>query len=177
MVENCVNISDEWIVDIFIHVVILVLVLTVAFWVLIAPLEKKEFGGQIKDQISNAMDGSFKNLSPADVQNLSAIDFTTLSKFYDRPDQTTKVYNDWLKKMNIVLVAVLFFSLGLVWVLLYLSCGKCVPFGRILLENFALFACIGAIEVAFFLKVASTFVPVKPSFMVQQFFADMKRKF
>ena len=177
MTKNCIHISDEWIVDIFIHLVILVLVLSVAFWIFIAPMEKKEFSEQIKKQISNSMEGAFKNLDPENAKSLSVINFDTLSKYYSRPDKTTKVYNNWLKKSNIILVGVLLFSLGLVWALLTFSCQKCVPFGRILLENFALFVCIGAVEVMFFLKVASKFIPVKPSYMARQFVEDLKNKF
>ena len=177
MIENCINISDEWIVDIFIHLVILVLVLSVAFWMFIAPMEKKEFSRQIKEQISNSMKGAFNNLKQTDIEHLSHINFDILSKYYSRPDKTTQVYNSWLKKSNIILVIVLLFSLGLVWALLSFSCQKCVPIGRILLENIALFVCIGAVEVVFFLKVASKFIPVKPSYMARQFVEDLKSKF
>lgn len=177
MVENCINISDEWIIDIFIHLVILVIILSAAFWIFIAPLEKKEFSGQIQNQISSAMKDAFTNIKipniPLDLTN----NLDVLVKYYDRPDKTTEIYNSWLKKVNIILVVVLLFSFILTWALLSLSCKKCVPVGRIFMENIALFACIGAVEILFFLKVASKFIPVKPSFMVQQFFEDMKDKF
>ena len=178
MVENCINISDEWIIDIFIHLVILVIVLSAAFWIFIAPLEKREFSGQIQNQISSSMKDAFQNIpkSPAP-SPISKINLDVLISYYGRPDKTTDIYNSWLKKVNIIMIVVLLLAFILTWALLSISCKKCVPVGRIFMENIALFACIGAVEVLFFIKVASKFIPVKPSFMVQQFFEDMKTKF
>ena len=167
---------DEWMVDIFIHVTILLIVLSVAFWVLIAPVEKKAFNDQITGQIKSAMSTAFQNLDAKTAKSLSSIDFDVLSRYYDQPDSTTETWNSWLKRSNIIIIVVMLVTLLLVWAILSISCGKCVPIGRLLIENFALFACIGAVEALFFLKVASKFVPVAPSYMVKQFFSDMKNK-
>lgn len=176
MSKSCVTWRDEWMVDIFIHVTILILVLSVAFWVLVAPVEKKAFDDKIQDQIKHAMGIAFENMPQDTVQNLSQVDLSVLSKYYDRSDESTSVWNSWLKRSNVMMAAVLIVTLILVWAILSFSCGKCIPLRRLLVENFVLFACIGVVEALFFIKVASRFVPVAPSYMVQQFFTDLKTK-
>jgi hypothetical protein len=176
MSKSCVTWRDEWMVDIFIHVTFLILVLSVAFWALVAPVEKKAFDSQIEDQIKQAMGLAFKDISQDTVENLSKIDLDVLSKYYDQTDDTTSLWNGWLKKSNVLMAIVLIVTLVLVWAILSFSCGKCIPVGRLLVENFVLFACIVVVEALFFLKVASKFVPVAPSYMVQQLFKDLKTK-
>lgn len=163
-------------VDIFIHVTILILVLSVAFWALVAPVEKKAFDDQIQGQIKQSMEVAFQTMPKSTVESLSQIDLSMLSKYYDQPDESTTLWNSWLQKSNIMVAIVLIVTLVLIWAILSFSCGKCIPIRRLLAENFVLFACIGAIEALFFIKVASKFVPVAPSYMVQQFFTDLKKK-
>lgn len=176
MSKSCVTWRDEWMVDIFIHVTILLLVLSVAFWALVAPVEKKAFDDKIQDQIKQSMSTAFKSIPQDTVKSLSQVDLSVLSKYYDRPDESTSLWNGWLKRSNVLMAVVLIVTLILVWAILSFSCGKCIPLGRLLVENFVLFACIGAVEALFFIKVASKFVPVAPSYMVQQFFTDLKTK-
>tara|TARA_Y100000389_G_scaffold140161_1_gene137965 strand:- start:687 stop:1223 length:537 start_codon:yes stop_codon:yes gene_type:complete len=176
MSKSCVTWRDEWMVDIFIHVTILILVLSVAFWALVAPVEKKAFDDQIQDQIKQSTSIAFKGMHQDAVKSLSQVDLSVLSKYYDRPDESTSLWNSWLKRSNVLIAVVLVVTLILVWAILSFSCGKCIPLGRLLVENFVLFACIGVVEALFFIKVASKFVPVAPSYMVQQLFSDLKTK-
>ena len=168
--------SDEWILDLYIHVMILVVVLSIAFWVLIAPTEKKSFTREITKQV----DSSVKDILHKNPDIIKTIKpdvnvLETMSKYYSRPDSTTEDYNRWLKRLNIIIIVVLIVNFFILWLLLRFSCGRCVPVGKIFTENIFLFICIGIVEIIFFLKVASKFVPVTPSFMVNTFIDGLKK--
>jgi hypothetical protein len=170
-------ISDEWILDIYVHVTILLLVLSAAFWIFIAPLEKNTFEGQVIDQTHNAMNKAFKNVDTKDLKKdgVSERALPALSKYYSSPDAVTKDYNAWLLRVNIIILATVLIGFFVVVAILRYSCNRCIPIGRILAENALLFVCIGVVEVVFFLKVASKFVPITPSYIVNQFLTDLKK--
>jgi hypothetical protein len=169
--------SDEWILDLYIHIMILVVVLSIAFWVLIAPTEKQSF----ETEITNQLNTSVKNIIAKNPDVIKAMKpqkniLETMSKYYSKPDSTTKDYNTWLKRVNIIIIVVLIVNFFILWILLRFSCGRCVPVKKIFMENIFLFLCIGIIEVIFFLKVASKFVPVTPSFMTNTFIDGLKKE-
>ena len=168
--------SDEWILDLYIHIMILVIVLSIAFWFLIAPSEKKSF----TDEITRQVDSSVKDILDKNPDIIKAIKpevniLETMSKYYSKPDSVTEDYNRWLKRVNIIIIIVLIVNFLILWLLLRFSCGRCIPIGKIFAENIFLFICIGIVEIIFFLKVASKFVPVTPSFMVNTFINGLKK--
>ena len=73
-------------------------------------------------------------------------------------------------------MAVLVVALGGLSVVLGRSYGvELLPiYKELLVENLVTFLCVGAIEVCFFLFVASKYVPVVPSLMLDSTFADVK---
>ena len=56
---DCVNStkSDKFILDVYIHIMLLVIILSIAFWFLIAPTEKKSFTKEINSQMKVAISG------------------------------------------------------------------------------------------------------------------------
>ena len=168
--------SDRWILDIYIHIMILVIVLSIAFWFLIAPTEKRTFTEEINKQINSSIKGILdKNPDAVKTMKPSINIFETMSKYYSKPNSTTKEYNTWLKRVNIIIVLVLVVNFFILWLLMRFSCGRCAPVKQIFAENIFLFICIGIVEVIFFLKVASKFVPVTPSFMVNTIIDGLKK--
>ncbi len=169
--------SDKFILDVYIHIMILVVILSIGFWVLIAPTEKKSFEREINSQMKVAISGILDE-NPTITKDLKSglPIFKTMSKYYSRPDSTTQDYNTWLKRVNILVIVILIVNFLFLWLLLRFSCGRCVPVRQVFAENIFLFICIGIIEVIFFLKVASKFIPVTPSFMVDRIIDDIKNK-
>ena len=156
---------DEWIIDIFIHIIILLAVLSIGFWTIIAKSEKDNLQGQVENQIDNLID-NYK--AKGDEQKiLASIDYNKLSNIYDgKPSKEVKDSNKSLLKLNIIIIGMLFFTFIMIWIILNINCGKCIPVGKIFIENIGLFIIIGIIEVLFFINIATKFVPVEPSFMV-----------
>jgi hypothetical protein len=154
--------ADEWIVDIYLHIIILLIVLSTAFWVYLSKVETKSLQGEVEQQIDNIIKNSDDN------KILSSIDYNELLKIFNgKTSFSVKDHNKSLKKLNIIIILLLIFSFFVIWLILSVNCGKCVPVGKILLENIGLFIFIGMIEIVFFLKIASKYVPVEPSFMAQ----------
>ena len=157
---------------------------------MIAPLESKELTEQITNQIDSNMNTVYTNinkdtdnifndivkkLNTPDGKGASTLDI--MSEYYSKPDESTQNWNLIpLFGTIIVLIALLggFFA---IWGTLTQSCNKCVPVGRILLENIVLFGLIGVIEAVFFMFIAKQYVPVKPSYFINETLSSLKKTF
>jgi len=182
--------SDLLVIDVFVHIIILLTVISVFYFVMIAPLESKELTEQITNQIDSNMNTVYANINK-DTDNIfndivkklntpSAEGASTLdimSEYYSKPDESTQNWNLIpLFGTIIVLIALLggFFA---IWGTLTQSCNKCVPVGRILVENIVLFGLIGIIEAIFFMFIAKQYVPVKPSYFINETLSSLKKTF
>ena len=67
-------------------------------------------------------------------------------------DKTTKIYNEWLFRVNIVVIVLMLITFIILLLVLKYNCNKCVPVMTIFFENIALFACIGVMEYSIFCK-------------------------
>ncbi len=182
--------SDLLVIDVFVHIIILLTVISIFYFVMIAPLESKELTEQITNQIDSNMNTVYTNinkdtdnifneivkkLNTPDGKGASTLDI--MSEYYSKPDESTQNWNLIpLFGTIIVLIALLggFFA---IWGTLTQSCNKCVPVGRILLENIVLFGLIGIIEAVFFMFIAKQYVPVKPSYFINQTLSSLKKTF
>ena len=173
---------DIFIIDIFIHIIILLSILLTFFIFVISKLEKKELTKQIKNQIDVNMPKLYKNinglkqaLQPLNEEKPSI--FETMEKFYDKPDTTTEYWNNTSIIGTIIILISLICGFIAIWFILKSSCNKCIPLGKIIIENIILFGFIGLIEILFFKFIASQYVAVLPSYLVNQTFNSFKKKF
>jgi hypothetical protein len=173
---------DIFIIDIFIHIIILLSILLTFFIFVISKLEKKELTQQIKNQIDvnmpklyNNIKGFKKALQPLNSENPSI--FQTMEKFYDEPDTTTEYWNNTSIIGTIIILLALICGFIAIWFILKYSCNKCIPLGKIIIENIILFGFIGVIEILFFKFIASQYVAVEPSYFVDQTLNSLKKKF
>jgi hypothetical protein len=158
--------KDEWIVDIFIHVLLTITVLSIVFWIVLSKIETKS----LKTEIENNIENSFSKFKPSNVTKevLKKLDYQEMLKIYDgKPSRAVKDYNKSLLTLNVIVIIIIFISFLIICVVLKINCGKNVPVGKIILENIGLFILIGIIEVLFFIKIASKFIPVKPSYIIE----------
>jgi len=173
---------DIFIIDIFIHIIILLSILLTFFIFVISKLEKNELTKQIKNQIDVNMPKLYKNikgfkqaLQPLNNENPSI--FQTMETFYDEPDTPTEYWNNTSIIGTIIILIALICGFIAIWFILKYSCNKCIPLGKIIVENIVLFGFIGVIEILFFKFIASQYVAVEPSYFVDQTLNSLKKKF
>ncbi len=184
--------SDLLVIDVFVHIIILLTVVFIFYFAMIAPLESQELTNQIANQINNNMDtlyneinnindikGDFKaivkELNEPGKNNLSTLDI--MAEYYSKPDESTKNWNLIPFFGTIIVLIALLGGFFAIWGTLKISCNKCVPVGRILIENVILFGLIGVVEVIFFTLIARKYVPVKPSYFVNETINSLKNTF
>jgi hypothetical protein len=184
--------SDLLVIDVFVHIIILLTVIFIFYFVMIAPLESEELTNQISNQINNNMDtlykeinnlkgmnGEFKKivkqLNKPGKNNSSTLDI--MSEYYSKPDNNTKNWNLIPFFGTIIVLIALLCGFFAIWGTLTVSCNKCIPVGRIIIENIILFGLIGVIEAVFFTFIAKKYVPVKPSYFVNETINSLKETF
>ena len=129
--------SDKFILDLYIHIMILLIILTITFWFLIAPNEKKNFEREINSQMTTAISGILdKNTDIAKKLKSGLPIFQTMSKYYSRPDSTTQDYNIWLKRVNILVIVILIVNFVFLLFLLRFSCGHCVSVRQLFVSKY-----------------------------------------
>jgi len=158
------NIKEEiFTSNVLFHVFMLVLVLTLMFFIVIKNTTKGAFENEINGAISKAI-SQLPNF-PAD------IDQTTVQHmidYFDTPDKVNEERNNaLLNYCIIILIAFLFINIT-AWVLIRYSASKKIRVRKVILENIFLFLSVGVIEFIFFINIATKFIPVKPSFIMSE---------
>ena len=157
------------------HVLILFAFLTILYFTLIAPLEKKAFENEIEDQVKKnvekALDTLDKN-TQTEIKKIitgnNVIDIL-ISK-YSSPSDVVIDHNKSVKFLSIILIVFLIIGLLTTIIILQFSCNKCTGINSIILENIITFDFIGIVEYLFFTKVAFKYVPSPPSTLVTSLF-------
>ena len=160
----------------FLHALILFTILSALFILVISQLESKAFKNEINDNIQkylpqalaqNDKDGSLKKV----IKNLP---IDNLKQIYSIPSAETSVYNSWLKKAMFIIIGAAIVVLIVSALFLYFTCGKKIPLWFIIIENLIIFLFVGIFEAVFFLKIASKYVPVPPSLLINTLYSDLK---
>ncbi len=168
-------------INIIIHMLILFAFLTVLYFFLIAPLEKKSFNdeisAQVKDNITKQLKQMKENIDPEisdEINNIVnyksdsgvyAID--ELIEYYSFESPDIKEHNNWITSIAISVIFIL--TLGLIIYLNTLSntCNKQTGIISIVKENIITFIFIGLAEYLFFTEIAFKYVPAPPSVLVK----------
>lgn len=168
------------------HVAILWIALTALFWLLISKKESKVLTSEFTDNISNNLAPALENanqqsggaLKTALQPTLPA--FELMSEQYSEPDKATETFNNML--LVVASLVGLFFVTVIVVALVVAKTVANYPdlwkhYRWVMFEQVILLAFIGSVEATFFLKVASKFVPTKPSLIVTRVIDDLKVAF
>lgn len=168
------------------HVILLWFALTILFWIIIAPKEKKVLTNEFTSNINKTLPVSLENANKQSGGILKTVMQPTLPAFqlmgeqYGEADKATETYNKML-----LAVAILVGGVFLTILITALIVGKTVAnypdLGKhylwVVIEQLVLLAFIGVVEGVFFFLVASKYVPTKPSLIVTQVIKDLKNSF
>lgn len=123
----------------------------------------------MKDAIETGIDQASWPNQPVAGQNL--IQAASLFKGESQADAN---YNLALTYSCITLLVGLFVAMICVWGTIKMVTRKTFPVFGILFRNILLFGVIGCIEFVFFLKIATQYVPVLPSYAQEVLREDLK---
>jgi hypothetical protein len=178
--SSCARISihdtTSFAFNILLHALILFTVLSAIFAFYISKVEKdvfkSEIGDSIRDKLPEALskqdkDGNLKKI-------LQQVPFDKISALYEKPDNSTTIYNSWLFTTMIIVIVGTFVATLVSALFLYFTCGQCVPFWTILWQNLLIFLFIGIVEGMFFFYIARRFIPAPPSLLISRVFKDLK---
>ena len=182
MAESCAPKEPfNFIINIAVHVAILFCFLSAFFILYVSKISQSALNEEIKHNLESNFVKSYDELSDEQkvgVQaTLNTLPLDSLSKLYDKPHEAVKTHNEWLFKVIVGLNVVFALAITIAIAAVSYSCGQCVPFTEILMENGIIFAFVGLVEYLFFTQVAIKWVPVNPSVIVTAFFDSVKANF
>jgi hypothetical protein len=162
------------------HVFILYSFLSVFFIFYISKIEREAFDDEFSTVVQvnmakvlvNAdqkLDGKVKTL----LKGASPI-LTVLNNMYSKPSKDVETYNKWLFGMSFSVSVVLILTFITITGVLKMSCGTCIPLLHLIKENVLIFIIIGLAEFMFFSRIASKFVPVPPSLLINSMISRLK---
>lgn len=143
--------------DILLHCFLLFLFLTILFWVIISKTEKKAVNDQILNGIDN-LNSKINNVPPA----LKSF----LTNMYSKPNGYMENNNSLVLKLNITILLMWFILL--IVVATWTNSSGVANWPRIILENVVILIGVGIVEFLFFKFVASKYVPVMPTFLIDE---------
>lgn len=169
--------NTMFLMNVFIHVMILLSIVSGFYFLFVSHLSKDVFRKQLKKLISKNFKKLLEHIDrKEDIKKiLSPIDLDKYINYYEnKTGRDFEVQNWWLKAMTVTVICALVLILIVFAFVLVKSCNHCPPFGELITENIVVFTFVGAIEILFFLFIAKNFVPVKPSLMVTSLIKDIR---
>lgn len=172
--------NTSFFINAVLHIVILLTIVSSFFFFYVSKLSQDKFKHELKNIINENLGETLRTSDKTGTlkEGLKNIDLTRVIAYYkDKEDEVMKVQNQWLFRVTVICILALFVTVILSIAILRQSCNQCAPMSHILKENIILFAFIGIVEVTFFMKVASKYVPTKPSLMMQSIVDSLKANF
>jgi len=154
-------------VNVFLHVLILLIFLTVLFFTVISKKEKKEIESQAKNGIESGitklLDKIPKNrtLPPKIWENVINEMNKAEIKYKDNNPETDK--NNKTILTNVIIIISMLFCV-VVFYMIYISIVKKKHIGikYILIDNFFIFLILGSLEFIFFWYIIQHYIPIYP---------------
>lgn len=184
--SNTINL----IINIILHVLILFSFLTILYFSVIAPLEKKSFEDEIKNQIKSSLSEQltdFKNESEyteqicnivnTKIQDENGNEVPIIDQLINNLSDESPIiteHNKWITGTAISIISIL-----LIGVIIYINtlsstCCKQMNIGYIIKENIITFIFIGIVEYLFFTQIAFKYIPAPPSTLVNSLINNFK---
>ena len=156
------------IINIGIHVVILFSILSLMFFIYISGITREHVDKEFRHIINNNMDTYLEKLVQKDKHHQIpwakiAVESQQMEKLYTRPSEFVKKHNSQLLRKVLIAIGVMFGILVLAIVVFHYYFKKKISLLTILLENLVIFLLIGFIEFMFFKFIASKYIPLNKS--------------
>lgn len=177
-------------VNVVFHVLVLFTALTLLFKFIISPTEVDALQGNVNNLISQNLPGVLSQGNSTSGNALKPVlqalepELEVLAATYDGPSDAVRVQNNWVFGAAYFIIGILIAVLLTMLLTLRTSCRgnttKLMVSGwppGILLENLLIFMVIGGAEYGFFSLVASKYVPVMPSEILNDVIAYTKQEF
>lgn len=169
--------SYEFLVDLLIHICILTIILSVFFFKIAINIEHDSLKGVVKDNLKD-IKKKYKNeidtiLSKISLDN-QKMDNDKLKleieKLIEKNELNRNINNEKIyKNTKIVILSLLIFTTVIIGSLVISNKLSLKHIGKILVENILIFLIIVSIEAIFFFQVILEYVPVKPTYFLQEF--------
>jgi hypothetical protein len=182
MDDVCVKTSDKltFMINIFVHVIILFGFLTLLFNFVISKVMvsafQNEIGHIIHDNLGKELKDKYNQLGDQTKNILKSINLTKLENELKKPSKYVQLQNAWIKRSAVVVTFILAMMVAMMIFLVKYTCNTCVPIFDIIKENIVVFTFIGIVEYMFFTKIAMKFIPAPPSLMVKTFIDALKQE-
>lgn len=159
------------------HVLILFVILSTLFIFVISKIEENLFNGEISKNIQKNMpDALRKSDKNGELKiALKNIQLNRIQQLYNSPSEDVQIYNSWLKRTMFISTSFIFAIIIITGLFLYFTCGKLIPIGHIITENIVIFILVAIFEGLFFLYIASKYIPVPPSLLINRLYTDLKQ--
>lgn len=164
------------------HSLIIFTALVILFAVLISKTEEHALQGEVKSalnaNLTKALEKGNESSNGRLKQALKAIDpaLEIYEKTVQGPDEATTVYNNGLYVNAYLIVGILLTTLVVMSLVMAYGAGVSVRSAllAVFLSNLVIFSVVGAIEFTFFTRVASKFIPIRPSVITTSILDSIK---
>ena len=166
-----IELSEELIMDILIHITILFIFLYFFFFNVISKTGEEVLYSNIKSTCRNNLVPVLKEIDMYDKQNEKKIDWNHIKQIFqeikDNPNQNInneiEESNTYYKKVGLIISGSLIFLCICVYIYFVFYKKTTINIGYILKENLMVFLLIGLIEFLFFKLTGSKYIPAYPT--------------
>lgn len=163
-------------INLVLHALILFTFLSIFYFFYITPLVKQTFKNELSNIVDNSLSDTIKNLKQNATFSvfLKNIPLDNISANYSKEDNAVTAINNGVQ--NVVITINVLIWISYIVIVILLKKRHNTPILYIILENICVFILIGIIEYLFFSYIASKYIPVEPSFMINYFIQSLLNK-
>lgn len=159
--------NGNFIIDIYIHVILLFIFLTLFFIFYVAKLSTDAFQHEIDHSVSTIVTDYINKLKPSEKNYvkiaINNLPIDKLLKNYNKPSEYIQEHNWWVITLSIVFIIT---SISFLVVLLYIlnkTCNYTLDIYTLFKEHSIIFVFIALIEYIFFTQIAAKYHPISSS--------------
>jgi hypothetical protein len=163
------QITDSLPLNVIIHVLILFSILSAFFFFHVTGIETAAFNSEF-DKMGSLITTQLASLPQSTKQAIRNLPLAQAAALYSVPDETVVEHNKWVARIPLFVLM----SLILVLIMPFITCKFCFDMKGLWIHNAIIFTFVGIIEIGFFYFIASNYIPVPPSTMVNTAFSQIK---
>lgn len=163
------KITDPMPINIIIHVLILFTILSCFFFLYVTTVETDAFNSQIR-VVGYTLAAHLKTLPESAKGVIRQLPLADAQLIYSVPDEATVADNAWLQQVPFLVLP----TIVAILIVAYLACNHCFDLVGMLVRNLIIFVFIAGVEIGFFYFIASKYVPVPPSTLMNTAYARIQ---
>lgn len=174
MVE-CISVGDEagtsFMLRVLLYAFLLFSLLSLLFMLVVTKV-RNVIQSNIQDKLATDLSNGLQRVDPGGA--IKTV-LRAVSNSYNESAETVSMHNRWLFRTLVVVMVAMFVLLVTLGLVLFFSCGQCLPWGTLLRDSVVVFVLVSVLVLLFFYVVVRKYIPNSPAKVATRVLAALEK--